>query len=276
MGETLCLDEVALSNGELYTILTNANAKTQKGSLIAMIEGVKSENILKILTKIPISVRKKVKEISTDMANNMEKVAKQAFPNAATVTDRFRVAKLVSEAVQEIRIKHRWKAIDLENKEVETAKKNKIKYVSPTFENGDTAKQLLARSRYLLFKPKNKWTDKQSKRAEILFKEYPDIKHAHELSMMFRNIYETAKTKEDAEISFNKWFQKVEQYKYSSFVTASQSINNHKETILNFFVNRTTNALAESFNSKLKAFRTVFRGVKDLSFFIFRVTNIFG
>ena len=93
---------------------------------------------------------------------------------------------------------------------------------------------------------------------------------------MFRNVYETSATKKDAEIGFEKWFKKIEKYNYSSFVTASESIKNHKETILNFFVNRTTNALAESFNSKLKAFRTVFRGINDLSFFIFRVTKIFG
>ena len=241
-----------------------------------MIKGVRSEDILKILKKIPIAERKKVKEISVDMANNMEKIARKGFPKAAVVTDRFHVARLVSEAVQEIRIRHRWKAIESENKKIKEAKKIGVKYVSPTFENGDTVKQLLARSRYLLFKPKKKWTDKQSKRAEILFNEYPDIKHAYELSMMFRNVYETSATKKDAEIGFEKWFKKIEKYNYSSFVTASESIKNHKETILNFFVNRTTNALAESFNSKLKAFRTVFRGINDLSFFIFRVTKIFG
>ena len=64
IGETLCLDEVALSNGELYTILTNAQAKTQKGSLIAMVKGVRSEDIIKILKKIPKSERETVKEIS--------------------------------------------------------------------------------------------------------------------------------------------------------------------------------------------------------------------
>ena len=276
IGEKLCLDEVALSNGELYTILTNAKAKTQKGSLIAMIKGVRSEDILTILKKIPIADRKKDEEISVDMANNMEKIAREGFPKASVVTDRFHVAKLVGEAVQEMRIKHRWAAIESENKKIKEAKKTGVKYVSPTFENGDTIKQLLARSRYLLFKPKKKWTEKQSKRAEILFKEYPDILHAYKLSMMFRNIYQTAKSIPEANEGFENWFKKIEKYNYSSFVTASESIKNHKETILNFFVNRTTNALAESFNSKLKAFRTVFRGVNDLSFFIFRVTKIFG
>ncbi|WP_419180049.1 transposase [Bacteroides muris (ex Fokt et al. 2023)] len=39
---------------------------------------------------------------------------------------------------------------------------------------------------------------------------------------------------------------------------------NYYETILNYFVNRETNAFAESFNAKIKAFRAQFRGVGDI------------
>lgn len=48
------------------------------------------------------------------------------------------------------------------------------------------------------------------------------------------------------------------------------------ETILNYFDNRSTNASAESFNAKVKAFRAQFRGVKDIPFFIFRLAKIFA
>ena len=169
---------------------------------------------------------------------------------------------------------HRWEAISLENEKVGEAKTKGERYISPTFKNGDSRKQLLARSRYLLFKPRTKWTGSQSIRAEILFEQYPDILHAYNLSMMFRNIYETSKSINEADQRLNVWFEKIEQYGFPSFVTAAESIKIHKETILNFFVNRTTNALAESFNSKIKAFRSVFRGVKDVPFFIFRLANI--
>ena len=40
------------------------------------------------------------------------------------------------------------------------------------------------------------------------------------------------------------------------------------------FVNRETNAFAESFNAKIKAFRTQFRGVGDIPFFIFRLCKL--
>lgn len=276
LGLYLCLDEVALSDGELYTVLTNAKAKCQKGSLIAMIKGVKSSVVCQVINKIPLSERQKVKEISVDMANNMEKIAATCFTEAKVVTDRFHVAKLVSEATQEIRIKHRWEAIDEENKAIKEAKKRKEKYVARTFENGDSKKQLLARSRYLLFKPQNKWVESQKIRAAILFKHFPDIKKAYELSMMFRNIYETSKSIAHANEQISKWNEKVHKYDFAPFITASESINSHRENILNFFNNRTTNALAESFNSKIKAFRSVFRGVRDTTFFLYRLCLIFA
>lgn len=37
-------------------------------------------------------------------------------------------------------------------------------------------------------------------------------------------------------------------------------------SILNYFINRSTNASTESFNAKIKAFRAQFRGVKNVEF----------
>ena len=37
-----------------------------------------------------------------------------------------------------------------------------------------------------------------------------------------------------------------------------------------------TNASAESFNAKVKAFRSQFRGVRDIPIFVFRLTKIFA
>ncbi|MGK0253660.1 MAG: transposase, partial [Mariniflexile sp.] len=63
---------------------------------------------------------------------------------------------------------------------------------------------------------------------------------------------------------------------FKSFNTISRTIQIHYETILNYFNNRSTNASAESFNAKIKAFRTQFRGVRDIPFFLYRLTKIFA
>jgi len=79
------------------------------------------------------------------MAPTMKYIAKKCFPKAIQVTDRFHVQKLAIEALQDIRIKHRWDAIDQENQEIQQAKNKNMSYKSVYLDNGDTRKTILAR-----------------------------------------------------------------------------------------------------------------------------------
>ena len=47
LGEHLAIDESSLSNGELYTIVTNKDGHGRKGTLVAMVKGVKSDFIMR-------------------------------------------------------------------------------------------------------------------------------------------------------------------------------------------------------------------------------------
>lgn len=275
-SEYLSLDEVALSEGELYTVLTSKTARGRKGSLIAIVKGTKSEEVIDKITKISRNARLKVKEITLDMAGSMKLIAKRCFPNAIKVIDRFHVQKLAIEAVQELRIKHRWEAIDSENEILKQAKDKKTKPKIKVFENGDTRKQLLARSRYLLYKTRDKWTENQSARAGILFNEYPDLEKAYNLSDQLRKIYNQNIPKSVAMLKLAHWFNDVEESGFKSFSILKNTITHHYNDILNYFKNRSTNAAAESFNAKIKNFRLQLRGVKDKSFFLFRLSKLFA
>jgi transposase len=241
-----------------------------------MIKGAKAEVVIKILQMIPLKERQKVKEVTLDMAGNMGLIVKKSFPKATLVIDRFHVQKLAYDAVQEIRIKYRWEAIDAENEAIELVRKNSLKHIPELLSNGDTLKQLLARSRYVLYKPSNKWTENQSKAAEILFKRYPDIEKAYRLSQNLSWIYNNTEDKTSALIRLAKWDEKVRQTGFKSFNTIAKTISIHYLNILNFFNNRNTNASAESFNAKIKDFRAQFRGVRNVHFFLFRLTTIFA
>ena len=141
--------------------------------------------------------------------------------------------------------------------------------------NGDTLKELLARSKYLLYKFEEDWTINQSKRATILFEKYPILKLVYKLTLSFRNIYKNF-SKSYAFDQFNEWKQKVIETKIDEFNTVVNSIEYHLDDILNFFDNRSTNANAESFNSKIKGFRANLRGVTDVKFFLFRLEKLFA
>lgn len=241
-----------------------------------MVKVLESQHVASILKKIPLGKRGKVKEVTLDMASTMQKIVRQCFPNAEQVTDRFHVQQLVYEAVQDLRIHHRWKAIEQENAEMELCKELDQEYKPNILENGDTLRQLLARSRNLLFKQENKWTPSQYQRAEILFRLFPDIKLANELCRELSSIYGSTKDKEVAFTRLARWYEKVERAGFKTFNTVSRTVQNNYLTILNYFNNRSTNASAESFNAKIKAFRSQFRGVANIPFFLFRLANIYA
>jgi transposase len=276
VSSRLSIDETALSQGELYTVLSNKKGKGKKGTLVALIKGTQADKVIDILHKIPHHIRSRVKEITLDMAGSMNKIARHCFHKATKVIDRFHVQKLAFDGLQELRIAHRWDAIQAEADGLQEARQSGAKFVSPRFENGDTTKQLLARSRYLLFKSPHKWTNSQKQRAEILFREYPDIHQAFKLTHELRMIYSKTTSKEVAFTKLAQWYRKVEESGFKSFNTICSTIYTHYQGILNYFENRSTNASAESFNAKIKAFRATQRGVRDTEFFLYRLSEIYA
>ena len=101
------------------------------------------------------------------------------------------------------------------------------------------------RSKYLLMVSPEKWTPSQRERAEILFE-------------------------------LKKWYAKVSEFDNKAFNDIAAAMYDREDEILNYFVNRSTNASAESLNAKIKDFRAQLRGVIDKKFFIFRLVKIFG
>lgn len=276
IGPRLAIDESSLSNGELYTFVTNRDAKTRECCLVAVVAGTKSEDVIAVLKRIDEERRHSVKEVTLDLSDSMRKIVRSAFPKASRVIDRFHIQKLACEAVQELRIKHRWNAIQQANDEMEDAKLEDREYTPFRYENGDTRKELLMRSRYLLFKSANKWTQRQAMRAAILFREYPDIKTAYCLCHSLRMIFSKNTIKDAARLAMAKWYNKVENAELHSFNVIAATFYEHYDEILNFYNNRASNAMAESFNAKIKLFRANLRGVIDKKFFLFRIANLFA
>lgn len=274
--DKLSIDEVSLSKGELYTFITNKNTGIKnKKCIVAVINGTEAKVIQEVVEKISLEKRNQVKEVSMDMARNMGLAVQNSFPNSSKVIDRFHVVRLVMDAMQHIRVSFRWEAIKQENIAIKQAKENKEKYYPEILSNGDTLKELLARSKYLLYTLEEDWTMNQAKRATVLFEKYPLLKTAYKLTLEFRSIYKNT-SKTQALTQFNEWKEKVVKSAIEEFNTDVNSLEYHIDNILNFFDNRSTNANAESFNSKIKGFRANLRGVTDVGFFLFRLGKLFA
>lgn len=276
IGPNLAIDETSVSRGDLYTVVTNRDRHGREQSLVAIVAGTKSETVIEALEQIPEELLESVEEVTLDLSDSMRKIVRRCFTKAVRVIDRFHIQKLACDAVQEIRIKHRWEAIREASEAMAEAKKQGKKYEPLCLENGDTKRELLARSRYLLFKAANKWTESQKARAKVLFELYPDIKQAYSLSHSLRVNFAKATTKPAAMLNLARWYDKVERANIHSFNVIAKTFQEHYNDILNFYNKRSTNASAESFNSKIKSFRGTLRGVIDEKFFLFRLTRIYA
>ena len=94
--------------------------------------------------------------------------------------------------------------------------------------------------------------------------------------MELTRIYNTTIDKQVGLTRLARWYDKVEKLNLKFFKSVSETMQNNYGIICNYFDNRATNASAESFNAKVKAFRAQFRGVKDIPFFIFRLAKLFA
>lgn len=274
IGPHLSIDESCLSSGEVYTFLTNKDGHGGPGTLVAVIHGTKAETVIGVIEKISLYKRLQVKEITLDLSSSMMLIARTVFPQARITNDRFHIQKLYYDAIDELRVSLRWIARDLENDEIRECREKGTKYVPFRYANGDTRKQLLARAKYILTKHESKWTKSQRWRADIIFEFYPELRRAYELAMELTDIFNRRYIKDVARTKLARWFNEVEKLTGNAFQTVIDTFVNHYDTILNFFVNRQTNAAAESFNAKVKAFRSQFRGVVDIPFFLFRLSKL--
>ena len=73
-----------------------------------------------------------------------------------------------------------------------------------------------------------------------------------------------------------RWYDEVDKSGFLAFGRVARSIQTHYLEIINYFERRSTNAASESFNAKIKNFRSQFRGVKDRAFFLFRLSKIYA
>ncbi|WP_317131313.1 transposase [Polaribacter sp. IC073] len=162
------------------------------------------------------------------------------------------------------------------NDAIEHARDNSLKYSPELLPNRDTIKQLLAKSRYLLYKSSSKWTKNQHQRAKILFERYPDLEKPYKLCQNLSWIYNQTKDKTSPLLRLAKWDEKVRKAQFKIFSSISRTMSIHYQNILNYFDNRSTNASAESFNTKIKAFRAQFRGVRNIEIFLFKLSNIYA
>lgn len=307
IGERLSIDETSLQD-DLFTFLSNKEGHCKKGTIVASVRGTKVKDVVEVLFKIPEEQRLKVKEVTMDLSESMADIVTQAFPNATIVLDCFHIMRRCNDAIEEMRLRCKREAQAKVRKEKSEFKKRQKrnaahrrwyrkthpkKYKGKTrgrkparknekfrptvLSTGDTLVELLTRCRCALTQTPDKWSERTKERMDLLFAKYPKIKQSYDIVNKLRSIFRsTTLTKETARDKLHGWYKTVNRCTIREIKSARDAIKTREDTVLNYFIARSTNASAESLNSKMKSFRAQLRGVSDLSFFMYRLRMIFG
>jgi len=290
-GENMAIDEKQIGR-KFYTIMSNR----QTGKLAMVTQTMKYDELALIFDAHP-TLACKVKTLTRDFSNLYKKVGNKIFSQSIQIGDKFHAIKNLMDAHQSIRIRYRQKELEKKRisfntfKEKERERKREcekadIKYKKKRFYysekreiNGETRLELLARSRYLLYKFEEQWTRSQKKRAKILFKLYPEIDIAYKLSCEFRD-FMSRKNIGKNYLLLNKrlyeWFEKVEESQISEMLNFQSMVEINEQYIMNYFIKGETNALAEGINSKIQKFISSNNGTRDRDFFFFRLANYYA
>lgn len=310
IGKRLGIDE-SMHSHDLFTFLINKDGHGKKGTLIAAVRGTKASVVSAILNELPLEDRLAVEEVTMDFSDSMRAIVKECFPNATIVIDCFHIMQRMCDGMGEMRMRFKRKAQSERKKEEREfrqkqaqrkrarqyyRKKHPLKrgrkkgkkrgrprlrdnarFVPATLANGDTKVELLTRARYILPKSGNDWSAGQKERAKILFDLYPKLESAHSLVCSLRAIFRNKKlTREQARERLHEWYGKVSESSIAEIISARDCIKEREDEVLNYFIRRSTNAASESYNAKMKGFRSELRGVRDLEFYLYRCVKIFG
>jgi len=290
-GEKMAIDEKLIGE-EIYTIMSNR----ETGSLAMVCQSLNFKELEAVFQEHQ-TVVPKIKSLTRDFSLLYKKTGNEIFSNSISIIDKFHIIKNLMDANQAIRIKYRQKELEKRRKahnEFKRSEKQRLEecesigkdfkakkfyYKEKRFENGETALQLLARSRYLLFKFEAQWTEKQAKRANILFDLLAELRTSYRLTCQFRDFMSkknVGKQYLQIDKKLHQWYENVENEQIDEILNFKTLIETNEQEITNYFLNAETNALAEANNRKIKQFISSNQGTRDRDFFFSRLDKYYA
>ena len=290
MGKDMAIDEKQIGE-DMHTILSNR----QTGKIALLARSVSAKELINLLPKFNLKGFE-VKSITRDLSPSYDWFCRQVFCNSLHVADKFHIIRELLDACQDVRVRYRQELLTdkrlkyeefkkQEHQRKQECKKSNQPFIAQKFvyhelkaSNGETLFELLARSRYLLYKYPDDWTPSQKQRALALFNHYPEIEKSYRLSCRFRTWYRKENigvSREEMRKELQQWYAEVEKEEVMEMENFKSMVERNEGIIINYFVKGDTNAKAETINSKIQRFIMMNQGTRDREFFYFRLTNFF-
>jgi len=236
----LGIDEIALKKGHKDYVCVLVDLDTHE--VVSVLEDRSKEFLKAYFEGLGKAFCEQIKVFCSDMWEGYIKLAEELFPNATIVVDRFHFYAHVQKGVDNCR-----------------------KHFRRKFKDNEMLKGL----KWPLLKNEQKLSDKEQEKLHQVFEqeEFQLLKITYEAKRAFRAILEDKNDQLKAEKRINKWIKQVEDLKIRHLFPFIKTLNNWKEYILNYFLDRHTTSLVEGINNKIKAIKRRAFGFLDFNNF---------
>ncbi len=290
-GPKMAIDEKHIGQ-DICTVISNR----ETGKIACLSKSINYADLREILLKHKPLINN-IKSITRDFSSLFEKVCTELIPQATQIGDKFHVIRNLMEAHQSVRIRYRQRELEKrrkayqhfkheENQRLEQCERSgqrfkpgRFYYKEERLANGETCIELLARSRYLLFKFPGQWNKNQRARAKVLFDNYPELEKTYELSNQFRLIMSSQNIGNHFLVidkMLNQWYEDVELSQIDELLAFKSMVESNEQIIQNYFLSGETNAVAEAINRNIQRLISSNGGNRDIDFFYFRVALYFA
>lgn len=218
----------------------------EEGYVLDVLPDRERKTLEKWLDGLAPEMQKAIKVVNLDMWEPYTLAIKAKLPNACIVVDRFHVMKNLNHCLTTAR------------REIQR-------------EASAAVKEQLKGSRWVLVKNHENLTEKQSATLESLYLASPELKVCHQLKEQFRKIFGTIIDREKARAALLHWIDRVEKLQVTAFQPFLVTLRNWFELILNYFLERWTNAFAEGINNKIKLIKRRAFGFTNFDHFRLRI-----
>jgi transposase len=245
----LCLDEITIHKGHGHFRLVIS--APELGLVLDLLADRSKESLETWLQQRGAAWCAHIETCCANMWDTYHTVAKTLLPHAQRVVDRFHVMKNLSDAVTKARRTIQRQA-------------------------DETTQAVLKGGRWLLVKNRENLTAEESAQLTHMLTVLPELKTCNELKEAFRTWFAESADRETAASGLHEWQVKAKATGLGSLQAFVKTLDNWRESILNYFTGRHSNGFAEGVNLKIKMLNRRGFGYRNFEHFRLHVLVAFG
>lgn len=246
MPKVLCIDEFKgnTNAGKYQCILVDGESH----QILDVLPNRNKSDLIGYFASIPRYERLKVKFFVCDMCDNFAQVARDMFPNATLIVDKYHFVRQVIWAVENVR---------------KRIQKTMLPYLRKYFK----------RSKSLILKHSTELKSHEKEALDVMLTYSDDLRQAYNLKEKFYKLCgenNLAKQK----VLFGNWIMYAQNTKLKEFESCITAFCNWSKEILNAFKYNYSNGPTEGKNNRIKVLKRVCFGFRNFDRFRNRILHL--